>query len=203
MTAPGEDGAEQRTVTGPGTPPADDTRELSTLLDEHALDVAVRARRAAREGRDRARELATWIGALRDLAEERASVQVRTVTESTVTGALLGVAADHVVLRVAGGGLTVVAGAAITGVRVQDRAGAVPASGDRPAPSGRHLLEVLDRWREDAAPVLLVTRGGDSERGRLVTVGEDLVSLATAAGPLHVPEDAIVAVTVQGYPAGG
>lgn len=176
--------------------------ELSALLDEQALADAVHARRAAREGRERARELSTWVGTLRDLAERRATVQVRTETVVTIAGVLLAVAADHLVLGVAGGGLTVVARPAVTGVRVQDPEGRVAASGDRSAPSDRAMLEVLDRWREDAAPVHLVTRGGDTERGRLVSVGEDVVTVATNAGPSHVPSEAIVAVTVHGDVAG-
>jgi hypothetical protein len=179
--------------------PVDPADEVTGLLDDEALDGAVRARRAVREGRDRARELSTWVGALRDLAERRATVQVRTVAGTDVTGALLAVATDHLVLRVAGGGLTVVARVAISGVREPGGPGAsVPAAGDRPAPSDRALLEVLDRWREDAAPVHLVTWGGDGDRGRLVAVGEDVVSLSAAAGTLHVPVEAIVTVTVHG-----
>jgi hypothetical protein len=176
----------------------DPTDEVTGLLDEQALDDALRARRATREGRDRARELSTWVGALRDLAERSATVQVFTVAGTEVTGALLAVAVDHLVLRVAGGGLAVVARAAISGVRGAGSGPSVPAAGDRPAPSDRVLLEVLDRWREDAAPVHLVTRGGDGERGHLVTVGEDVVSLTAAAGTLHVPVEAIVTVTVHG-----
>jgi hypothetical protein len=172
--------------------------ELSALLDDAAVDAAVRARRVAREGRDRARELATWVGALRDLAERTATVQVHTAADVACTGDLVSVAADHVVLRLHGGGFTVVARAAITGLRVvapDTPAGA--AAGARPAPSDQALLTVLDRWREDGAPVHLVTRGGDGERGRFVTVGEDVISLATSAGTLHVPADAIVSVTVR------
>jgi hypothetical protein len=183
---------------GPGTEPTDAAPELSTLLDDAAVDAAVRSRRAAREGRDRARELATWVGALRDLAERSATVQVHTTSDVAPTGDLVSVAADLVVLRVHGGGVTVVARAAITGLGVvAPGTGARAAAGDRTAPSDQALLTVLDRWREDDAPVHLVTRGGDSERGRLVTVGEDIISLATSAGTLHVPADAIVSVTVR------
>jgi hypothetical protein len=185
-------------VTAPGHPgePADD--DLSDLLDEAALDAAARARRAAREGRDRARELATWVGTLRDLVERAAVVQVRTVTATTPTGTLVGVAADHLVLRLRGGGLAVVARAATTGVQVVDGpARAAPAAGDRRAPTDRALLEVLDRWREDGAEVHLTARGGATERGRIETVGEDVLSLTSSAGTVHLPADAIVSVTVR------
>lgn len=170
-------------------------RDLSALLDEAAVDEAIRSRRAAREGRDRARELATWVGTLRDLAERGAAVQVSTVADTAPMGRLVGLAADHLVLQVPGGGFTVVARAHTTAVR--ETAGGAPAAGDRTAPTDQALLEVLDRWREDGAPAHLVTRGGATERGRLVTVGEDVLSLATSAGPLHVPVDAVVSVTVR------
>lgn len=168
--------------------------DLAALLDDVAVADAVRSRRVAREGRDRAREAATWTGTLRDLAERRASVHVRTA-DVTVTGVLLGLADDHLVLRTPDGAIAVVARVATTAVRPLDEP--VPAAGDRPAPSGATLVEVLDRWREDGAPVHLVTRGGDTERGRLLTVGDDVVSLTTTAGVLHVPVDAIVSVAVR------
>lgn len=172
--------------------------QLAAVLDEAAVDDAIRARRAAREGRDRARELATWVGALRDLVERGADVQVATDADVVVTGRLVVVAVDHIVLRPSAGGLTLVARRATTGVREVTAGGpGGAAAGDRVAPADQALLEVLDRWREDAAPVHLVTRGGASERGQLTTVGEDVVSLATSAGTLHVPADAIVSVTVR------
>lgn len=175
-----------------------DAPELAELFDDAALEAAVRARRVAREGRDRARELATWVGALRDLVEREAAVQVATDSDVAVAGRLVGLAADHLLLRVPGGGLTVVARAATTAVRETDpAAGTAPAAGDRPAPTDRALLHVLDRWREDDAVVALVLRGGASERGRLVAVGEDVVSLATSAGVLHVAADAVVTATVR------
>lgn len=183
-------------ATGPAAGGAE--HDLPALLDEAAVDAAIRTRRAAREGRDRARELATWVGALRDLSERSATVQVRTTSDVAPTGDLVSVAADHVVLRLHGGGFTVIARPAITGLRVvAPGTDARAAAGDRAAPSDQALLTVLDRWREDGAPVHLVTRGGDSERGRLVTVGEDVISLATSAGTLHVPADAVVSVTVR------
>ena len=188
-------------TTGPEPPrPAAGTgvgHELSALLDEAAVDAAVRARRLAREGRDRARELATWVGTLRDLAERAAVVQIATVADVVVVGRLVGVATDHLVVRVAGGGLSVVARAATTAVRESEPGPATAGAGDRPAPTDQALLEVLDRWREDAAPVALVTRSGSTERGRLVTVGEDVLSVATATGTVHVPADAVVSVTVR------
>ncbi|WP_157041582.1 hypothetical protein [Nitriliruptor alkaliphilus] len=176
-----------------------DQAALSALLDDAAVDAAVRARRIARDGRERARQVATWVGALRDLAEREADVQVHTDADVAVVGRLIGVASDHLLLRLDGGALTVVARPATTGVRETDGAAAAtpPAAGDRPAPTDQTLLEVLDRWHEDAATVHLVTRGGATERGRIVAVGEDVISLTTGAGTLHVPADAIVSVSVR------
>lgn len=179
-----------------GRPGADP--DLAALLDDEALAAARRERRAAREGRDRARELATWVGALRDLVEREAAVQVTTDTGVAVAGHLIGLAADHLVLRPPGGGWTVVARAATTAVRETDPAAvSAAAAGDRTAPSDQALLHVLDRWREEAAVVTVVLRGGTTERGRLVVVGEDVISLATTGGVLHVAADAVVAVTVR------
>jgi hypothetical protein len=169
-------------------------RELAALLDDAAVADAVRVRRAARAGRDRARETATWIGTLRDLAERRAGVRVRTA-DVAVVGVLEGLAEDHLVLRTPDGAIVVVARAATTAVHHLDDP--VAAAGDRRPPSGTTLSEVLDRWREDGAPLHLVTRGGDTERGRLLSVGDDVVSLTTSAGVLHVPVDAIVTVTLR------
>jgi hypothetical protein len=185
-------------VTRPGTSgdaaAAAGERELAALLDDAAVADAVRVRRAAREGRDRARETATWTGTLRDLAERGAGVRVRTA-EVAVVGVLDGLAEDHLVLRGPDGAIVVVARAATTGVHhLEDP---VAAAGDRRPPSGTTLSEVLDRWREDGAPLHLVTRGGDTERGRLLSVGDDVVSLTTTAGVLHVPIDAIVTVTLR------
>lgn len=182
-------------MTG-GTGPDD---EVADLLDTAAVTAAVEARRAAREVTERARELATWDGTVRDLAERTATVTVATIGPGTHRGALVGAAADHLVLRLADGGLTVVVADAVVSLRLapEQPVAHVPADGDRPPATASTLLEVLDRWREDGARCHVTTSDGGTERGRLRTVGEDVVSLVGSAGTVHLPAAAIVAVTIR------
>jgi hypothetical protein len=170
---------------------------IAGLLDAAALAEAVRRRRAERQTRDRSRELATWVGTLRDLAEAAAVVTVTTTAGSAHRGVLVGVAADHLVVQ-PGNGVSVVARAAVVTVRPAVVDGSVrPAAGDRDPASAARLLDVLDRWREDAAPCHVTLRDGDVVQGHLGTVGEDVVSVVTGDGAVHLPVDAIVAVTVR------
>lgn len=178
--------------------PAPD-RGFDDLLEVAVVDEAIRQRRARRAARDRDRELATWDGTLRDLAERTTTVTLATRAGTSHRGVVVTVATDHLVLRGHDAALTAIRGATIVSARPDPASpvAATSADGRRPPPSEARFLEVLDRWREDGAPCLAVLASGDTERGELTTVGEDVVSLRTSAGTVHVPASALVIVTVR------
>ena len=177
----------------PGSDPVDD------LLEAAAVDDAIRRRRAERDVRDRSRELATWSGTLRDLAERAVPVTVTTSAASTHRGVVLVVAADHVVIRAGDGALAAVATAVVVAVRADPSSvpGRGVADGRRSPASEARLVEVLDRWREDVAECVVLLTSGDRELGRLGAVGTDVVTVRTSAGTVHVPLAAVAAVTVR------
>lgn len=188
-------------MTGPhdrdGTPPTD-------WFDDAAVDAAIAARRAQHDAAHRASESATWTGLLADLAEAAADVQVRTSAGTAHSGRLVAVAEDHLVVRSATA-VTVVARAEVVTVQQPptDRRRS-PVGGERPAPLDRTLDEVLAAWAEDRAPCRLVLRGDEVVDGLMVGVGVDLLAVvperdgvASRGQVVHVPLDAVVAVTVR------
>lgn len=154
-----------------------------------------RAGRAARE-RSRTRSLVaqaaatgTWEGLLVNLAERAAPVLVA-VGGERLNGRLVGVGHDFCVLQHAGGwpvmlasahieALTPDAGPPGAAVSRAPTPGVVPA-GARRAPIDMSLAAALAALADERAPVT-VRVGAETIEGDLVSVGEDLLSIAVGS----------------------
>lgn len=194
---PPEPPRDDRDATGEVTEASDG---VDDLVERAVVDDAIRLRRERRAVRDRARELATWDGTVRDLAERAVVVTLGTAAGTQHQGTLAVVAGDHVVLAGTDGSATAVRRRDLVSLRA-DPASAVAshvADGRRRAPAEGRFVDLVDRWRELAVPCLVVLRSGDTERGTVSTVGEDLVTLRTSAAAAHIPLDAVTAVTIRG-----
>ena len=178
-------------------PPARDP--YVELGDEGRTAEAVRERLVERELRQRASESATFAGTLRDLAEAATAVTLRVATGRSYQGALVAVAIDHVVLRSDAGASVHVAVDQVTAVQPGPGYPPAVATGERESAAGRTLDEVLFDALEERPTVALVTQGdGASHRGRLLAVGEDVLTLqATDAGMLrYVPTHSVSEVVI-------
>jgi hypothetical protein len=174
-------------------PPARDP--FVDLADEAAHEAAVRARAEQRDREERAAELATWIGTLRDLAERRLPVSVRARSGRVHRGALVGLGADHLVLRLQAGSVALIALEATRTVRPEPGQPAPPAMGDRDTAQDRTLAEALARSVDDRRPVVLVLRDvEDPLQGEVIGLGEDVVTLRLGGvdrGTVYLPLDAV------------
>jgi hypothetical protein len=163
-------------VSGEWQPPATDP--FVRLADEGQLADAIAARSEERELRQQASELATFAGTMRDLAEARRHVTVRCATGRSYQGELLAVAVDHLVVRAGERATVHVATDQVSAVTVDPAVTSGWAAGDRDAAQDRTLAEVLANALDARPTVVLVTRGdGEVHRGRLLAVGEDVVSV--------------------------
>jgi hypothetical protein len=180
-------------------PPAHDP--FVDLADEAAHEAAVRARAEQRDREERAAELATWIGTLRDLAERRLAVSVRARSGRVHRGALVGLGVDHLVLRLQAGSVALIALAATRTVRPEPGLPAPPAMGDRDTAQDRTLAEALARSVEERRAVVLVLREvEDPLQGEVVGLGEDVVTLRIGGvdrGTVYLPLDAVDEVVLE------
>ncbi|HSK25029.1 MAG TPA: hypothetical protein VK906_17725 [Egicoccus sp.] len=179
-------------------PPVDDEFVALTDAAGHAEAVEARARRHERLAA--AADTASWLGTLRDLAERGARVSVTTRSGRVVTGWLVGLSTDRLVLALAGGDLLHLRVAAVRIVRPEPGPPAPVATGDRAAPAEVTLEDVLDAAAESGGPVVVHVRDtADPVRGTLVGLGEDIATLRLE-GPgrqtLYLPLAAIDAVLV-------
>jgi hypothetical protein len=174
---------------------------LVGLTDDERLAAAIQERAQVRDLTQRATELATLAGTLRDLAERRAGVSLLTVSGRTHRGSLLAVSVDHVVLATASGQQVLVRVDAIAVTRPDPDSRAPLAQGDREPATDQLLAERASLWVEDR-PVLAVSVRGvpDLLRGRLLAVAEDLLTLSLdgARTPTYVTIDAVEAVALEG-----
>jgi hypothetical protein len=172
------------------------------LTDEAAHDHAVAARREARSRRQVAAASATWVGTLRDLAEQPDVALVLTAAGHLHRGALTAVADDHVVLRLATGGLVLLRLDRIRAVRPEPGRPAPPAMGDRTGTHDRTLADALDRLAADGARCALLVDGvREPLQGQLVTVGEDVLTLrleGTDQGTAYAPIDGVAEILLDG-----
>jgi hypothetical protein len=178
------------------TPPVDDEFVAFTDAAGHAEAVEARARRHQRLAA--ASETASWLGTLRDLAERGARVSVTTRSRRRVSGWLVGLSTDRLVLAVTGEEMLHVRLAAVRLVRPEPGPPAPVATGDRAAPAEVTLEDVLDAVAERGGPVVLHLRDvADPLRGTLVGLGEDVATLRLE-GPgrqtVYLPLAAIDAV---------
>jgi hypothetical protein len=181
------------------TPPRRDP--YLDLADEAAHEAAVRARAEERQLRERAAELANWVGTLRDLAERQVGVVLSSRSGRTHRGLLLAVAEDYVALRLPGGQTVAVAGDAVASVRPEPGLVAAPAMGDRERAQDRTLLELIDRAAEERRRVAVGIAGADDVlQGSLAGVGEDVISLRLDShdrGMVYLRAAAVLEVIVE------
>lgn len=180
------------------SPPGDPYVELT---DAAAHAAAVRARAERRERHDRATEVATWLGTLRDLTERAATVVLSTRDARTLRGWLMGLSSDQLVLGLPGGGRIHLRLAALRMVRPEPGSVAPPASGDRLAPVDATIEDVIDGLAEEGGSVVLHVRDlADPLRGEVRAIGEDVVTLRLT-GPgravVYVPVGAVDAVALE------
>jgi hypothetical protein len=146
------------------------------LADEAAHAEVLRVRAEERARREAASALATWIGTLRDLAETARTVTVQTAAGRSHRGVLAAVGIDHLALVAPSGVRILVRLDAVCLVRPAPDRPAPPASGDRDRSQDRALGEALEPLV--GSQVTLGLAGGhDPVRGRLVALGEDVVTL--------------------------
>jgi hypothetical protein len=167
------------------------------LVDDARAAWAVDSRASRRSLEATAAADATLVGALRDVAERRGDVQIETVSGRRQRGALHGVAIDHVTMRDDSGVWVLVTRRSIVCVRPGGEHGRRPATGARGPAQDRTLAEQLDRIADGAEPVRVGLRAGPVLVGRLLAVGDDLVSLRLEADGrvAYVPLAAIEIVT--------
>jgi hypothetical protein len=175
-------------VTG-WVPPARDP--FVELADEAAHEAAVRARAELRGREERAAEVATWVGTLRDLAERRLTVSLRARSGRVHRGALVAIGKDHVALRLLAGSMALISLDATRTVRPEPGRPAPPAMGDRENAQDRTLIEAFARAVEDREPVVVVVRDvEDPLQGEVIGLGEDVVTLrleGTDRGTVYLP----------------
>ncbi len=170
------------------------------LRDDEALRSAVEARGDERLLTRVSAESATFAGTLRDLAERRVGTSLLLRGDHAVQGTLVTVAVDHVVLVTRADQLTYVRTSAIVSARTDPGVRVPIAQGHRPPGDDLALLERLGRWEADR-PIVAILVDGRTEplRGRLIAVGEDVVSLDVADDrhPSYLPDLAIRAVMMD------
>lgn len=151
------------------------------LLDEARADASRAERSRLHWLGQQARESATLLGSLVDLAESGVRVSLRLAGGHRVDGALTLVGVDVVALA-DGARLTVVASDAIAVVRPAPGDGADPATGDRGPVVDLTFVEVLARLGAEPTPVAVGLRDGDVVGGDLVATGADVLSVRVAPG---------------------
>jgi hypothetical protein len=181
-------------------PPAQDP--FVGLTDEGRLAESIRERARERDLRQQATEFATFAGTVRDLAEAARTVVIRSASGRSYQGRLTALGLDHVVLRTPADLEVRIAVDQVVAIDLDPTAPGSPAAGDREPEEGRSLLEVLADLLEDRPVVVLVARGGggnETSRGRLLAVGEDIVSMQpeTGLGVRYVPAGAIAELVVE------
>jgi hypothetical protein len=172
------------------------------LTDRAALRDAVTERERERGRRERAAEVATWEGTLRDLAERGMYVVVRTAGDLVHRGVLLAVGIDHVAMRLANGATVLLAGDTVCSVRPEPGSTAPVAMGDRERSQDRTLVETLALMIEDGPELSLGLRGAaDPVAGTILGLGEDVVTVRMSGGDrpvAYVPVAAIREIVVPG-----
>jgi hypothetical protein len=164
---------------------------LVELVDEARQHAAARARQEERDRRERAAELATWIGTLRDLAERRLQVAVTSGSGRLHRGSLIAVGIDHVAIRQAAGSVVLVALAAIRMLRPEPGVPGIAATGDREHAQDRTLMEALSRIAEERGEVAIYLADlADGLQGEVLGFGEDVLTLRLAGrdrGTVYIP----------------
>lgn len=170
------------------------------LRDDEVLRAAVAARSDQRLLTRVASESATFAGTLLDLAERHVGVTLLLRGNHSVQGSVVSIAPDHVVLATDTHQRTHVRIRAIVTARADHDVRVPVAQGHREVRDGLRLMERLARWEEDRPVVAVIVEGrGEPLRGRLLAVGEDVLSLDLTDDrhPSYLPDHAIHAVMVD------
>lgn len=170
------------------------------LRDDEALRAAVESRGDERLLTRVSAESATFVGTLRDLAERRVGTSLLLRGDHVFQGTLVAVAVDHVVLVTAADQLTHVRTNAIVSARADPGVRVPIAQGHRMPGDHLTLLERLGRWEQDRPVVAILVDGRiEPVRGRLIAVGEDVISLDVADDrrPSYLPDHGIRAVMMD------
>lgn len=178
---------------------------LWALLESAEHERAVEERRRLWRSRETEASLATWQGALSDLAEARARVSVELAGGRRRHGFLHSVGHDHLLLsskdprgfdqgsadEIAGEQVAVSLSAVRSLRYVSARRRTPPLHSDRVPPVRRHLIEMLESLSTEGVPITIALRSSKTiVQGERVRVGVDLL---VAAGP----EDVITIVPVS------
>ncbi len=170
------------------------------LRDDALLDRAVADRADAAMLHRVTVETATLAGTLRDLAEQRAGVTLGLAGDRLVQGSLLAITPDHVVVATAADQRAHVRLADVVTVRPDPQQRVPAAQGRRTPGLDGTLANLLSRWEADRPAIALALRGRpETLRGRLVAVGEDVLTLEPDAGgaAVYVPIEAVQVALVD------
>lgn len=170
------------------------------LRDDEAVRAAATSRSEQRLQTRISAESATFAGTLRDLAERQAGATVLLEDDHGVQGTLLGVGSDHVVLATTTRQRAWIRTDGIVAVRADPDVRVPVAQGHRPPGDRLSLLERLATWEVDRPALALLVRGRrEPMRGRLVAVGEDVISLELTDDrhPSYLRSDAVRAVMLD------
>ena len=171
------------------------------LADDASLRAAVSARIDERSRHERATELATWTGTLRDLAERAVPVVVRTGHGRTHRGVLVAIGIDHLAIRLMSTALVLVAIDTVRLVRPDPGANGRAATGDRDRSQDRTLAEELALLAEQVHIVVVGLRGiEDPVRGVVLGLGEDVLTLrgdGADGGTSYLPLGAIAELLIE------
>lgn len=170
------------------------------LADSAAHDAAIRARVEERTRRERAADVATWIGTLRDLAERAVPVSVSTSSGRAHRGSLAAVGIDHVALTLISGAIVLIALDTVRTVRLEPGQSSPVAMGDRERSQDRTLSEALQHVVEDQREIVLVLREvTDPLSGAVIGLGDDVLTLRVRGGDrgtLYIPLAAVCELIV-------
>lgn len=148
------------------------------LRDDASVEDAVTQRLARRQIEQVESDIATFVGLLRDVSERRVAVTIHTDDDRRFQGIVVAVARDHVVIDTFARQRIHLRIEAIHIVRVEPGQTASVPRGDRGAAQDLLLIERLARWQDNPPYIaLFVTGRADPVRGRLVAVGDDVVTL--------------------------
>jgi len=172
------------------------------LTDRSTVRDAVAARGRERDRRDRAVEVATWQGTLRDLAEREEHVVIRTAGDLVHRGVLLAVGIDHVAVRFANRTTVLLAADTLRSVRPEPGSTAPAAMGDRERSQDRTLIEALALMIEHGPELVLGLRDmTDPVAGTVIGLGEDVVTVRLSGedrATAYLPVSAIREIVVPG-----
>ncbi|MGZ4683986.1 MAG: hypothetical protein ACXV8G_16130 [Acidimicrobiales bacterium] len=192
-----DDAAADARADEPADEPAEDLllddtlAELNRWVAETQVDDAVELRRRTAWLRRQAEEESSLTGVLVDLAEHGRAVTLHLGNGRRHRGMITAVGRDVVELHSNLGERVVVALDALSSVRPQSDAVAVP--GDGPVPTGVTLAGLVGRLAEQRERVLIVARNGEATSGEITAVGRDVVTVALDGGGLAYVSLAAVA----------